>query len=330
MNKYEDKNGNIVNEDYDFTIETASKIKRGRQSEELKSLQTPNTENKDIFKKYIIYRKYGKIMDPDSNSELLQKIYNDHWEKEYLKKCIDNERNIENLITVHSDTMTSAQTLLNKFYETVCDQEWKKYKKNHKKVKFCSQGAMMNILTEIKGGSKDYPMFEEYFLDDTSNVAQFLRYYHTIGNYIPVPQKFNNSRSGSYGSHDRWNLTLSKIEKYYQIDNRDPIIKDDSKILMELLFSYNGFFHAKEWLDSFGSWKVFISENYLQDYVDTKEKSWPIKEEFKKFNDWDNPLPDHLLYEDYDKYFKLVVETIKARGNNILLGKKEKVEDETK
>lgn len=49
-------------------------------------------------------------------------------------------------------------------------------------------------------------------LENNENLLRFIADYHTCGNLIPVPYGFNAARSGYFGSHDYWDLTLMKIK----------------------------------------------------------------------------------------------------------------------
>lgn len=286
---------------YDFTYEV------GKQVQEDINFLLNSKKDKDIFKRYLTYRKYASVLDPDNSSNLLQEIYKEKWNETYLKNCLRTEDS--NL--VYSDTMTSAQTLLNHFYKEVGSSkeglDWKKYAKEHPKSR-CSEVALRNIYQEVLNGSKDYPVFCKYFLDDNSLVCKFLKCYHTIGNYIPVPKYFNISRS-NMGLHDRFDLTLIKIKEYYDYNTNQEVLKELLHIKGN---EKEEIIETQKWLDGFGSWKTFITENYLQDYVDTNDKDYPIKEEFEA--NWDSPLDNF----DYLGYFSKVTDLILKRGERIL------------
>ena len=311
MNEFNDKNGNIVEitSDFDFTNETVNYIKLTKLKKEIFDY---SDENIDVMKKYLMYKMNFESQDPDLKSYLLQEIYKDKWDEKYLKTCLRNKN------SVYSDAMTSAQTLLNKFYETVCSEEWEKYKKKNTKIKYCSKSAMNEI---FNAKEKEFPMFEKYFKNDTE-VTRFIHMYHTIGNYIPVPMNFNASRSGEFADHDMWDLTLVKIYEYYQNKERNVSFSEYDKTLMELVFVDNIVIPLKNWLESFKTWKKFIRENYLQDYVEL-QGDWPIRKDLTELHNWENSEP-----KDYLKYFKIITEIIEKRGERILFGNKVEIKDE--
>ncbi len=274
------------------------------------------------FDKYLEYRlSKNSKKDPDLASKKLQEVYKEKW-KRYQDPRITS---------VYSDTMTSAQALISHYYLEECAEEWEHYKKQFScpKAKYPSAISMNNIVGHIK----EYPKFKKIFMDETEEkyqcVREFISLYHTIGNYIPVPEYFNSNRSGNYANHDMWDLTLLKISDYFKFreDKNEQASIQSLKELLHLNVDNTTnrcvLDKTKHWLDSFQDWKEFIRENYLQDYVDL-EHDWIIKKEFTDIHTWENPFPEG----NYLTYFELLTKVIKARGNNILLGKK--VKDETR
>ena len=305
--KYKDKKNNEINVDekYNFIKETVGY----KRFSKLKSkFMNPKISN---IEKYAIYCRLSDV-DPDSHSIVLQKIYKDKWNEKYLNVCKCGEKKY------YSDAMTSLQGLLNHFYENICKDEWEAYKKEHPKVRHFSKAAMKEIIDNIN----DYPKFKKYFVDDPI-ITDFIEYYHTIGNYIPVPQYFNTNRSGNYADHDMWDLTLTKIYDYYHIKKEDSDISNSDNVLMELLFCDEKVLYTKMWLDKFSNWKTFIRENYLQDYVNVK--TGMIKKEFTDIHNWNKTYPDNE--SDYLKYFKLLVDTIKSRSKHIINNEKIDISD---
>lgn len=335
MSKYNDKNGNIVevNKDYDFTNETVAYLKKSLDKSDPKLEKVERyLKQEPGIERHILYKMNFTSQDPDEKSHLLQQVYKDKWNAKYLEVCKKEKE------YVHSDTMTSVQDLLNKFYETVCSTEWEKYKDKWKKeikkeVKHCSKAGMDRIINDIKehGVNENNKMFNKYFKENKI-IIDFIKYYHTIGNYIPVPHNFNSKRSGpgKHADYDMWDLTLTKIYDYYKyIKEKNKKAANDA--LKDLLHIKNfdesneGVFKSTEkWLKEFKSWPIFIRENYLQDFVNLKNSDWPIKDEFKKFHNWDNRFPNDCL-----GYFKCVTKTIIKRADNILKGKKIEIKDET-
>jgi hypothetical protein len=279
--------------DYDFTFDTIG-TKKGIK----------NYTKKSVLERYIKYRETSGV-DPDCYSTLLQEVYKNKWNEKYLSTCKVNRRN-----KYYSDTMTSVQGLLNHFIKDVCTSDWQLYKnqKGNEKVKFCSEKAFIKIYKN-KGL---YKVFSHYFIEDNKDskiILNFIKSYHTIGNYIPVPQYFNKNRSGYFANHDMWDLTLLKIKEYYNSKNNE-------KVLKEMLFNKGNYEYTKLWLDSFGDWPTFIKDNYLKDYVDNK---YEIKEELTKIHNWDKTYPDKDMYL---KYFEMVTKLINNRSKYILNNEK--------
>lgn len=294
-----------IKENYDFTDETANNL--------LCKINTYMNNQTATFEKYIIYKMYLECIDPDVMSYQLQEIYKKKWNEKYLKSCKKTED------SVFSDTMTSVQGLLHSYYDSELSNknekiksEIKKYKeeKNLKLFSF-SKKTMFTMFTEIK----KYPEFERTIVRK-NEVNDFISIYHTIGNYIPVPQYFNKNR-GSKGigkgwkNYDMWDLTLLKIIEYYDLKKEN---KDAVNILMQLLHCKNKnsdiIASTKNWLDCYENKKEFIDKNYLNMYVD---KNYNIKNDFRKIHTWENPEPiDHI------KYFKMISEAIDERAKLIL------------
>ena len=302
------KDDNKITAVYDFTDDTLG-------SSKINPTNYEEYEKAKGLERYLMYRlssNPGK--DPDNHSIKLKLFYRTKYPK-YAKSDLKD---------IYSDTMTSAQTLLSAFYIKEAPEEWKHFKEVFcPKAKGLSAVAMSNILTKID----EFPKFKAIFVSTTKkyvNVREFINLYHTIGNYIPVAKYFNSNRSGAGASaiHDMWDLTLTKIFNYYQLMKVNKIEEADYS-LQELLHlkkmdkkSREILQSTKDWLDSYQSWKNFIKENYLQDYVDINTKDWNIILEFTSIHNWDNPYE----IEDYLAYFKLLVETIEKRADRILKG----------
>lgn len=309
--KYKDKNENeiTIDENYDFTEETIGYKKSSKLKTKFVSKEISNIE------KHSIYCQLSNV-DPDSNSILLQNIYRNKWNQKYLETCIrDKNKNI-----YYSDVMTSLQGLLNHFYENICKDEWEDYKRKYSNVKYFGKDSMKKMVENIT----DYPKFKEYFVDNKI-ITDFIKYYHTIGNYIPVPKDFNKNRSGNYADHDMWDLTLTKIYNYYHNKKVDLVISSSDNALMELLFCDEKVLSTKKWLDSFYDWKTFIKENYLQAYVD--RDTGIIKKEFTDIHNWKNGETYPNSKDSFLAYFKYLTDAIKSRSNDILENKKVTIND---
>lgn len=240
------------------------------------------------------YKLYGKVGDPDIGSSLLQSIYSLLWpeireeKSEYM--MYDGK--------ICSDTMTSCQTVLNNYVKEKLPGVLKKYDVENVSNKMCIE------LYEAD------PAFRK-MLEESENLAHFVRVYHTLGNYIPVPYGFNSARSGHYGSHDSWDLTMIKIKEYY--DARRENLSNSGELfpclterkIMELLHCKSEIISCYKWLNSFAGWNDFIDKNYLQDFVDDY-KPRP----FCEGHSWECPQ----VKGDFDNFFKNAWECIEKRS----------------
>ncbi len=158
--------------------------------------------------------------DPDSDSKKLQLIYRILWNSSILAFCEEKD-------AIKGDTINSIATTL--------EHLWNFTKEGH--------GVYTHYKKYMTG--KD----ELLYLDE---VESFVKIYHTLGNFIPVPPGFNGKRA-EHGK-DYWHITLLYIYYYYQKD-------ETKKTEWEWLEKY------KDWLEAFGDWNNFIEQNYLQVYV---------------------------------------------------------------
>lgn len=172
-----------------------------------------------------LWIEYTGIVEPDSKSQLLQKIYENLWVEENLKPC-KNKRN--KIIT--GDTMNSVNTTLNKLYEEYIEEKFEKQKKERQKMK-TKKGAsqcvsiryIINRYAENKEGVKGE-------LKNFKGLENFIKSYHTLGNFIPVPVDCNAPR-GQEPLKDYWDLTLACIYNWYAEKNnqKDRIINEKKR-----------------------------------------------------------------------------------------------------
>lgn len=163
-------------------------------------------------------KKYTRIQLP-------QKIYENLWVEENLKPC-KNKRN--KIIT--GDTMNSVNTTLNKLYEEYIEEKFEKQKKERQKMK-TKKGAsqcvsiryIINRYAENKEGVKGE-------LKNFKGLENFIKSYHTLGNFIPVPVDCNAPR-GQEPLKDYWDLTLACIYNWYAEKNnqKDRIINEKKR-----------------------------------------------------------------------------------------------------
>lgn len=223
--------------------------------------------------------------DPDTSSYLLQDIYKELWpqlvEQEFMKGSRE---------WICSDVMTSAmyrlQDALRKIEiintysapENVNQKVIEQIRKIHddcQKRYWWSKNRCILVAANLVED------FYKLVDDNYSNMANFLKKTHTIGNFCPVPKGFNTARAGA-GVYDCWDLTLMKIHKWYKEETDE--LKE--KILIELLHheKYPPKYkecrnNCREWLEWFekkenkmkgeyDGWQNFVEILFMRDYVD--------------------------------------------------------------
>lgn len=279
-------------------------------------------QEKKGYEKYFIYRSfgsggmypaavsaikrnkklYGHIGDPDAESNLLQSIYSLLWPEIQEEK---SEYMINNKGWICSDTMTSCQTVLNYYVKNKLPEVLKRYAAKHVSNLMCIE------LYETDA------VFRE-LLEKSEDLKHFITVYHTLGNYIPVPYGFNKARSGYYGSHDSWDLTLMKIKEYYDAyDVKKEVSSNSGELfpclpeikIMELLHNRE-IISCYQWLNSFAGWEDFIDKNFLQDFVGSDYQPIP----FCKGHSWKCPQ----VSENFDEFFRNAWQMIEKRSRRMI------------
>ena len=195
---------------------------------------------------------------------------------------------------LNEDTMTSLQHSLNLAFELIeTEEDRKKYFKG-KKVSLAYQIELLFCTNDFMSRASKI-----------NGLESFARLYHTVGNMIPVPPMFNTSRS-NFGANDYWDVTLTKIKKWYDTH--------DNTVIAELLHKSNANDKAvllcEKWLSWFGSWSEFIAKNYLDDFVDD-QKIEPIR--FKPDTANDVKAFFEICSSLIEKRVKRMVEELKSR-----------------
>ncbi|MBR5480067.1 MAG: hypothetical protein IKU84_07795 [Clostridia bacterium] len=132
-------------------------------------------------KKYAadVREKYIGIIDADSQSELLQKIYQMLWEVNIVSKYNGN------CVNICGDTLNSVRTAL-------------------KSIGYTSNLSIQTFITSANT------------LKSIKGLEEFLSVYHTIGNFMPIPKGCNKPR-GEGATKDFWDLALKIIYEYYYL-----------------------------------------------------------------------------------------------------------------
>ncbi|MBE5912349.1 hypothetical protein [Pseudobutyrivibrio sp.] len=311
-------------------------------------MATLNNKPDEIYKNSLNYweavrdkyaRKKGRgyvycIEDPDTYSEKLQNIYKAIYEDNYLNITKDNEGRI------CGDTMNSITTTMSKYFRLIYADDEKYYRSKIKGNGFINEcgkpynGSLSQSL-EIYIREKDSEKLKESISEDAKN---FIRYSHTLGNFIPVPAKtFNVPRSTS--TKDYWDLTLLRIYNWYKENEssdkslkKDAILKtvenecdcNKNKELCLLLGRNRA--NVKlciKWLCEFGSWDSFVKKNYMQSFVIEEGNGnygeplelWKGHFERNEDSTFKNPMP--LCKEQCEEFFKNATERIKERSENM-------------
>ena len=278
---------------YDFSDEGAS-----QKYKDMKGIEKYFTY-RAVTQLFVNYFDGCSIKDPDSGSDLLQEIYSLLWDKNQcngIKYCTKAEK-------IMGDTLNSVQTTFDEMYK--CYE-----KKEHKKQRGKNNVSIKYMLTRYFCGIEEYK-------DDFSSVCEceefldFLKTYHTLGNFMPVPYGCNAPR-GTGKLKDYWDLTLKCIKEYYKTE--------ESKWAEKIVGKKYKTNYA-EWLDIFGDWKTFIKGNYLEDFVD--DEGEPLELWEGHFKNWENgkysaesALPK--TQDECKEYFKNAADHIEKRTVRML------------
>ena len=260
------------------------------------------------YDKYFAYKTQSGVGDPDAKSILLQEIYKVLWEEDVLSKewmCAKG--------WFYSDTMTSVQFTMSEYFKDKFEKEIIEYKRDNP----CQRQVSAKMCKEMY---EKNPTVKK-MLNESRGFLEFVSVYHTIGNYVPVPKGFNCARSGWFGSHDYWDLTLMKIKEYY--DNKNVQSKKTIQLetVLDLFHVANPVDACRKWLDSYKDWKEFVNFNFFQDYVD-ESNNWNVKP-FCKGHSWENNK-----ITDYEEFFSNVVQCIEGRGKRMINELSKKLKEE--
>ena len=246
-----------------------------------------------------VKERFGIINDPDSNSSLLQEIYEALWEEIYLRPC-----RVGKHLVVKSDTMNSAQTTLNQTMERVGIRTG------------CSPRGNASTKRLIQFYAQEGDNLSNEF-ETIAGLSAFLSSYHTLGNFIPTP--FNSERTAR--TKDYWDLTLRRIYKWYCAKSEE----DKNDELHNLLLDKEQVVEkSKQWLLAFGTWDNFVELNYLQDFVNVNDnKTYGAPKEL-----WGDHFSKALLpenEEDITQFYINASKWIFDRGTRMIAALKEKL-----
>lgn len=289
-------------EKYDFTdIYPKSEYAKKRGVDKYLTYKLSNSEFKkwsdefchgrkvrELLIKSDIFKYVGK--DPDHDCQLLKGIYKQLWNKEYLPNC--------------SDAMNSVQTIWNIYIGKVGGVE-EKLKEVSERQKPTLR-FIVDRLCEKENDTIKIPFKLE--LKYIGNAEKLMKVYHTIGNYMPVPEGVNTWKSNMF--NDCFDLFLVYIYNYYnakEILNRGVYYYIPLKeTVLEAI---------DKWLLSYGSWDTFVETNFLSSFVE-KSKYQGVKygspKELWKGHFGGAVLPD--TPNKCNEYFKNASKWIGKRG----------------
>ena len=266
-------------------------------------------KQKEGYEKYFAYKTLNNVKDPDLSSELLQKIYRVLWPQ------LDTMEYMRGGKWIRSDTMTSVQHTLARYYEVMFPDEINKYMDEHRNQRFVSVRMCAALYDENETVKNNLKLNDD--------LRHFVSVYHTLGNYSPVPTGFNVSRSGvGYASDfDYWDLTLMKIKEYFDY-RKEPKSKigNDVYQIVSLLHCEEIIVNCIQWLDGYKNWKKFIEDNFFQDYVD---ENWEVIP-FCKGHSWESGCNEII---DFDEFFKNAWKRIEARSERMIAALKDKLKE---
>lgn len=263
--------------------------------------------------KFLCEAEKYEIDDPDSASYMLQEIYKILWPELVEKKFMKQRDKIA------SDTMTSAMVRFTDSmkaiigdnrnaeatdeYAVILKQISAVYTACGKSQHWWSQNFSI-IVTAVLDEEFYKLINDKYYC-----MPCFLDKIHTIGNYCPVPAGFNGARSGAYGEHDYWDLTLQKIYEWYctydKIECCDGNVDigrienvRDNLIQKQLMHGVGHQLNCVKWLETFGKgkigWRNFVDYLYMQDYVMDAENDDYTPKLFWKGHDWEHSAISYI------------------------------------
>lgn len=194
--------------------------------------------------------------------KLFQTVCTRLWDEKHRKYCVKNGRKYVDGSTDNfsGDTMNSAyQTLSHWFSQqgVTAEGRWSKLK-----------------LLAFYLGKADASF--RGMTEQSLSAKAFLGAVYTLGNFIPVPPRFQ--ARGVSQSKDYWDLALACIYNYYAARAHRPVITqgDGTPYTMEYLL-LNDVTPCKGWLDSFTTWQSFVEKNFLHAFVEadgTPKQLW--------------------------------------------------------
>lgn len=277
---------------------------------------------KSVWRRYFLYKNDLGAEDPDSKSLLLQKLYRELWpgveDKDYMvldSYSLDTYAGeaTEKLRSVCGDTMNSVTTTLNSF-PSECGNSLKKMTCHYLLLGADDSKFERDLTYELWGEFRETG--DEAIITDM--IHNFLKAWHTIGNFIPVPLGFNRGRYQT--TRDYWDLTLLAIYRWYQGEDNaiKNLITDRSRDA-----SNNAVNNTIKWLSDFQrdgkpSWQVFVEENYMQSFVEKDRDTFGMPKELWPGHFSSEVLPCQI--DELELFFTNVTQWIRERSDRMWKG----------
>lgn len=201
--------------------------------------------------------------------------------------------NVETEGKEHFEVSKKAIGVLQQYYPNYRSKEYKRIKRRQMSTdgyaisrEDNSIDVVCDVLTSLATLNKD---------DD--NIKIFEKVYHTIGNFIPIPEGANYG--GSAGKSDNYeykinciknifgtkdfdknslysvqeridkNCTLGNIRNKFKVKNNIATLQDKACLQ---------YWIKNEWVDRGKDWNTYIKENFLQDYISSYNNIYPFDE----------------------------------------------------
>ena len=233
---------------------------------------------------------YGDIPDCDGSDgknvltlDVYKKLWN--WEKEYYSSGVISTPNFQG--EFGGDTMNSMQTTFNALMGYALSKSensnLRQYQKNNYSFMDCLQ-IYCNYPKEL--------LFE---LQKETDFIRFADLYHTIGNMVLVPRRFNSGRYGK--TFDFWDSSLVWLKN-------------------------DGFSYGNQLLFDKRNFTKYINYFYLWDYVESVNGEYRVKPLFNSHSNIENGNVDNSLpwtnisnEQDLKQFLKNACENISKRGS---------------
>lgn len=147
--------------------------------------------------------KYPRWTECDS-SDLAREVYTKLWgwsgkKRTYGKVCLGDSDNM----LFGGDTINSAQTIFNEILKRVAEKRAEEYSKHMK-------GTNISLLYALELYCDLEDDLFKNLLDEEKSLEQYIDLYHTLGNFVLIPQRYNTWRHSKF--KDFWDFSLQYLK----------------------------------------------------------------------------------------------------------------------